>query len=85
MTSETKDASPVERIVAAVVQEPVGALNEAEAYIASLRELSESERASLFRRLIPNDAERAFSEALAAYVIGVLNERDALRESAKQE
>ena len=83
MTSETKDASPVERIIATVVQEPVGALNEAEAYIASLRELSESERASLFRRLIPNDAERAFSEALAAYVISLLNERDALRAAQK--
>ena len=83
MTSETKDASPVERIIAAVVQEPVGSLNEAETYITSLRELSESERTSLFRRLIPNDAERAFSEALANYVIGVLDERDALRAAQK--
>lgn len=83
MPNDPTTESPVERIVAAVVQEPVGSLNDAETYITSLRELSESERTSLFRRLIPNDAERAFSETLANYVIGVLDERDALRAAQK--
>lgn len=84
MSDQTTESSPVERVMAAVAEGPVGDLSEAEAYIASLRELSEAERASLFRKLIPNEAERAFSEGLANYVIGVLNERDALRKAAKQ-